>query len=87
MINQGRTAYCAVASAARVLQSYGIEITMEDMAVLAGSSVTGGTDRYRWDQALSKVARDHGHELKRMDGLDALSITTGMYYLTDKPQQ
>ena len=27
-----------------------------------------------------------GHELKRMDGLDALSITTGMYYLTDKPQ-
>ena len=24
-----------------------------------------------------------GHELKRMDGQDALSITRGMYYLTD----
>ena len=24
-----------------------------------------------------------GHELKRMDGKDALSITQGMYYLTD----
>ena len=69
MINQGRTAYCAVASAARVLQSYGIEITMEDMAVLAGSSVTGGTNRRRWDQALSKVARDHGLELKEVEEL------------------
>lgn len=38
MIDQGGKAYCAVASAARVLQGYGIEITMDDMAELAGSS-------------------------------------------------
>ena len=38
MIDQGGKAYCAVASAARVLQVYGIEITMDDMAELAGTS-------------------------------------------------
>lgn len=69
MIDQGQKAYCAVASAARVLQGYGIEITMEDMAELAGSSETGGTDIRRWDQALRKVAREHGLELKAVPEL------------------
>jgi len=64
MVDQGSSAYCAVASAARVLQGYGIEISMEDMAVLAGSSETCGTCMRRWDQALRKVAGEHGLELK-----------------------
>lgn len=64
MINQGETAYCAVASAARVLQNYGIEITMEDMADLAGSSVTGGTNIRSWERALRRVANAHGMELR-----------------------
>ena len=64
MINQGRAAYCAVASAARVLQSYGIEITMEDMAALAGSSEFAGTNRAQWEQALRQVANAHGLELQ-----------------------
>lgn len=64
MIDQGGKAYCAVASAARVLQGYGIEITMDDMAELAGSSETGGTCISRWDQSLRKVAGEHGLELK-----------------------
>lgn len=64
MINQGGKAYCAVASAARVLQNYGIEITMDEMAELAGSSETGGTSIMRWERALKQVANNHGHELR-----------------------
>ena len=64
MINQGQTAYCAVASAARVLLNYGIDMTMEDMADLAGSSVTGGTNIFDWERALRRVANSHGLELR-----------------------
>lgn len=64
MINQGQTAYCAVASAARVLQNYGIDITMEDMAELAGSSETGGTNVGMWERALRRVANSHGLEMR-----------------------
>lgn len=64
MINQGQSAYCAVASAARVLQNYGIDMTMEDMADLAGSSATGGTNIGQWERALRRVANSHGMELR-----------------------
>ena len=64
MIDQGGKAYCAVASAARVLQNYGIEITMDDMAQLAGSSETCGTSIRRWERALKNVANAHGMELR-----------------------
>lgn len=64
MINQGQSAYCAVASAARVLQNYGIDMTMEDMADLAGTSETCGTNPRRWADALGRVANSHGLELK-----------------------
>ena len=39
-------------------------MTMEDMAVLAGSSVTGGTNIGRWERALRRVANSHGMELR-----------------------
>ena len=64
MIDQGPAAYCAVASAARVLQNYRIDITMEDMTDLAGSSETGGTNIRRWEDALRRVANSHGLELR-----------------------
>lgn len=64
MINQGQTAYCAVASAARVLQNYGIDMTMEDMAELACSSETCGTNIGKWEDALRRVANSHGMELR-----------------------
>ena len=82
----GGGAYCAVASAARVLQNYGVEITMDEMAELAGSSETGGTSIMRWERAPQRVANSHGHEfrvVKRMDMADAISITKGLYYLPD----
>ena len=69
MINQGQAPFCAVASAARVLQSYGIEITMEDMAELAGSSEVAGTNRAQWEQALRQVANAHGLDLQTVKEL------------------
>ena len=69
MINQGRAAFCAVASAARVLQSYGIEISMEDMAALAGSSEVLGTNVTEWEKALRQVANAHGLELQTVKEL------------------
>ena len=69
MINQGQAPFCAVASAARVLQGYGIEITMEDMAALAGSSEDMGTSIGQWERALRQVANAHGLDLQTVKEL------------------
>lgn len=69
MVDQGKKAYCAAAAAARVLQGYGIEITMEDMVALAGSSDTKGTNVNDWEKALRQVASDHGLRLKTVSEL------------------
>ena len=69
MVDQGRKAYCAAAAAARVLQGYGIEITMEDMVALAGSSDIKGTNVNDWEKALRQVASDHGLCLKTVSEL------------------
>ena len=69
MVDQGKKAYCAAAAAARVLQGYGIEITMEDMVALAGSSDTKGTNVNDWEKALQQVASDHGLRLKTVSDL------------------
>lgn len=39
-------------------------MTMEDLADLAGSSVTGGTNIGRWERALRRVANSHGMALR-----------------------
>ena len=69
MVDQGKKAYCAAATAARVLQGYGIEVTMEDMVALAGSSDTKGTNVNNWEKALRQVADDHGLRLKTITEL------------------
>lgn len=69
MIDQERKPYCLPASAARVLQNYGIDITMEDMVYLAGSSETGGTDSQIGLDALGQVANAYGLELKTVEAL------------------
>jgi len=73
MVDQGDRAYCAVASAARVLQGYGIEVTMDDLAVLAHSSETGGTNPRFWEDAIRKVANAHGMELRVVEQLTETS--------------
>ena len=69
MVDQGKKAYCAAAAAARVLQGYGIEVTMEDMVALAGTSDTKGTNVNDWEKALRQVASDHGLRLKTITEL------------------
>lgn len=69
MVDQGKKAYCAAAAVARVLQGYGIEITMEDMVALAGSSDTKGTNVNDWEKALRQVASDHGLTLRTVSEL------------------
>ena len=69
MVDQGKKAYCAAATAARVLQGYGIEVTMEDMVALAGTSDTKGTNVNDWEKALRQVAEDHGLRLKTVSEL------------------
>ena len=69
MIDQGQAPFCAVASAARVLQSYGIDVTMEDMAELANSSETAGTNVTQWEKALREVANAHGLDLQTIKEL------------------
>ena len=69
MVDQGKKAYCAAAAAARVLQGYGIEVTMEDMVALAGTSDTKGTNVNDWEKALRQVASDHGLRLKTVSEL------------------
>ena len=64
MVDQGKKAYCAAAAAARVLQGYGIEITMEDLVSLAGTSETKGTSVANWEKALAQVANEHGLRLR-----------------------
>jgi len=69
MVDQGKMPYCAVASAARVLQGYGIEVTMEDLAVLANSSPIGGTNATSWERAIAQVANEHGLKLNVVSDL------------------
>jgi len=69
MINQGNRAYCAIASAARVLYGYGIEMSMDDIAAMAHASEMGGTHPVLWENAIRQVAHEHGLELKVVPAL------------------
>lgn len=74
MVNQGKKAYCAAAAAARVLQGYGIEVTMEDMVALVGTDEVGGSDVGAWEKAMRQVAGEHGLRLKTIMELTESSL-------------
>lgn len=60
MIDQGKKGYCAVASAARVYQYYGLETDQHMLAQIAGTGPTSGTSLGEMVGALKKVTR-HVH--------------------------
>lgn len=60
MVDQGRKGYCAVASAARVYQYYGLEIDQHELAQIAGTGPSSGTTLGEIVAALKKVTR-HVH--------------------------
>ncbi len=57
MVNQGRKGYCAVASAARVYQYYGLETSQHELAQIAGTGPHSGTSLGEMVASLKKVTR------------------------------
>lgn len=57
MIDQGRKGYCAVASAARVYQYYGLEVDQHELAQIAGTGRDRGTSLGEMVSVLKKVTR------------------------------
>jgi hypothetical protein len=55
MVDQGDKGYCAVATAARVLNYYGVPADQHEMAQVAGSSA-GGTNPEEMEEAMKKLS-------------------------------
>ena len=67
MIDQGNTSYCFPASFARILQYYGFQINMHQVAKIASSSVTEGTDGYGRMTALFEASKKLNVHYKRFE--------------------
>ena len=65
MINQGRKGYCVPASVARVLQYYGIDTDIHELAMLMETDCGGGTKVGGRFPTLSRVAKEAG--MRRID--------------------
>jgi hypothetical protein len=65
MVNQGQKGYCAAATSERVLRYYGIEMDEHEIAQLAGTSATGGTESGAMVEAVTRVGNKVG--LRRED--------------------
>lgn len=60
MVDQGRKGYCAVASAARIYQYYGLDVDQHELAQIAGTGSSSGTSLGEMVASLKKVTR-HVH--------------------------
>ncbi len=56
MVDQGQKGYCAVASAERVLRYFGLEVDQHEMAQIAESTASRGTNSEFMVEALEKAA-------------------------------
>lgn len=56
MVDQGQKGYCACASSARIFQYYGRNLSMHQVAEMAGSTAAGGTSMSAMVSAFRKVA-------------------------------
>ena len=65
MINQGRKGYCVPASVARVLQYYGIDTDVHELALLMETDCGGGTKVGGRFPTLNRVAEEAG--MRRVD--------------------
>ncbi len=60
MVNQGQKGYCAAATSERVLRYYGLEMDEHEIAQLAGTSATGGTESGAMVDAVTRVGNKVG---------------------------
>jgi len=68
MVDQGDKGYCAVASAARVLNYYGIPADQHEMAQVANTEAGGGTNPDEMETALKKLqGKYHVRLLQQID--------------------
>ena len=64
MVDQGDKAYCAVATAMRVLSTYGIEMDEDMLATAMMASETMGTSLRAWEHVLDGILESHGLDLE-----------------------
>ena len=60
MVNQGQKGYCAAATSERVMRYYGIDMDEHEIAQLAGTSASGGTESGAMVDAVTRVASKVG---------------------------
>jgi len=60
MVNQGQKGYCAAATSERVLRYYGIDMDEHEIAQLAGTSASGGTESSAMVDAVTRVGNKVG---------------------------
>lgn len=70
MVDQGDKGYCAVATAARVLNYYGVPADQHEMAQVAGSSAGSGTNPEEMEAAMKKLSGKYNTRFTTIHDLD-----------------
>lgn len=70
MVDQGDKGYCAVATAARVLNYYGVPADQHEMAQVAGSSAGSGTNPEEMEAAMKKLSGKYNTRFTTLHDLD-----------------
>jgi len=78
MVDQGDKGYCAVATAARVFNYYGLQVTMNELAQVAGSDPNKGTSSTEMVEEIGRLAgrfktRVKTHEAMEYDDMEDLT--------------
>ena len=75
MVDQGAKGYCAVASATRVLQYYGLDVSQHELAQVANATSYGGTNPDQMMDALKKISGKFGVRVNTLDEMDERDLT------------
>jgi len=75
MVDQGGKGYCAVATAARVFNYYGVQVTMHELAQLAGADPNQGTNSTLMLEQIGKLAGRFKTRVKEHDALEYSDMT------------
>jgi hypothetical protein len=70
MVDQGDKGYCVVATAERVMRYYGVPVDENEMAELANSSASEGTDGEAMFEALQKLSQRLQIKVRSVERLD-----------------
>jgi hypothetical protein len=67
MVNQGEKGYCAVATTERIMRHFGLDVDQHEMAQLASSSASEGTDPAAMISVLKRVGVKLGCKIKVLE--------------------